>query len=73
MTNLIALFAFIALVLGVVAALQHNHRRMAGYGSVPFGFDRERVTDRDDSRLKQDLAAIAAHRAAVSRRPAPRR
>jgi len=63
MTNLIALTVFIALVLGVVAALQHNHRRMAGYGQVPFGFDRERINDRDGARATGDLAAIAAYRA----------
>lgn len=74
MTNLIALLAFIALVLGVIGALQHNHRRMAGYGQVPFGLDRERIVDRDDSRVEHDLDAIAAHGVGdVSPGPAPRR
>lgn len=60
MTNLIALTLFIGLVLGVIAALQHNHHPMAGYGAVPFGFDAERIGDRDLSRVGHDLDAIAA-------------
>lgn len=67
MTTLVAVAIVIALVFGVIRALQHHVQRPAALGRVPFGLDREGGNDRDRARIRSDLNAIAAHHASLPR------